>query len=264
MVPSALMQLDEMPLTPNGKVNRKALPEPAITSSAEYVEPEGDVERKVADAMQQILRLSQPVGALDSFMELGGDSIKAIRLVSTLRQLDVNIAVADVMKLKTVRAIAAAHTETTISISQEPWSGEVGDTPIVNYFKDLNLPKPAHYLQSMMLHCSERVDKAALQTAFNAITTQHDMLRAVFNGDRLMVRDANTTITIEEQDMTTANDFQASRHQGGRPGRSGWHRHGTGTTAHRALPRTLSRLLIHCCTPPDHRWCVVAHLADRP
>ena len=210
MVPSALMQLDEMPLTPNGKVNRKALPEPAITSSAEYVEPEGDVERKVADTMQQILRLSQPVGALDSFMELGGDSIKAIRLVSTLRQLDVNIAVADVMKLKTVRAIAAAHTETSISISQEPWSGEVGDTPIVNYFKDLSLPKPAHYLQSMMLHCSERVDKAALQTAFNAITTQHDMLRAVFNGDRLMVRDANTTITIEEQDMTTANDFQAA------------------------------------------------------
>ncbi|MBR6828309.1 MAG: amino acid adenylation domain-containing protein, partial [Prevotella sp.] len=210
MVPSALMQLDEMPLTPNGKVNRKALPEPAITSSAEYVEPEGEVERKVADTMQQILRLSQPVGALDSFMELGGDSIKAIRLVSTLRQLDVNIAVADVMKLKTVRAIAAAHTETTISISQEPWSGEVGDTPIVNYFKDLNLPKPAHYLQSMMLHCSERVDKAALQTAFNAITTQHDMLRAVFNGEHLIVRDADTTITIEEQDMTTANDFRAA------------------------------------------------------
>ena len=82
MVPDTYMQLDEMPMTPNGKVNRRALPQPVIRSAAEYVEPQTEAERIVAQAMQDVLGLKQNVGALDSFFAWGGDSIKSIRLVS--------------------------------------------------------------------------------------------------------------------------------------------------------------------------------------
>ena len=81
MVPEVYMQLDSMPLTPNGKVNTKALPEPEIALT-EYVEPEGVKEPIVAECISQVLSIGGNVGALDNFFSLGGDSIKSIRLVS--------------------------------------------------------------------------------------------------------------------------------------------------------------------------------------
>ena len=209
MVPTAYMQLDEMPLTPNGKVNTKALPAPDINDATEYVEPATEIEKKVAEAMQQVLGLSQPLGALANFMEMGGDSIKAIRLVSKLRQEGVNVNVADVLKLKTIRQIAGTHVDSQINISQEPWSGTVTDSPMVVYFKDLHLPVSNHYLQSIMMECKEHVDIKMLQSALNAITTQHDMLRAIFDGEHLVVRPADAVITIEEQDFADSENLVA-------------------------------------------------------
>ena len=207
MVPNVFMQLDEMPLTPNGKVNRKALPEPVIASRCEYVEPATAQEQKVADVMRQILGLESPVGALDNFFELGGDSIKAIRMVSKLRHDGVNIQVSDVMKEKTVRAIAAKSSDDVVKINQEAWSGEVRDSAIGAYFWNLNLPNPSHYLQTLMLDCKERVDVAALQNSLNAITTQHDMLRAVVENNHLVVRPSDAVITVEEQTVATGSDI---------------------------------------------------------
>lgn len=115
MIPAAYIPLDEFPLTPNGKVDRKRLPTPDITSDTEYVSPEGEIEKKIAEAFAEVLNLSSPVGALDDFFSLGGDSIKSIRLVSRLRNDDIVTQVSDVMRLKTVRAIAqvAGHSGVT-------------------------------------------------------------------------------------------------------------------------------------------------------
>jgi amino acid adenylation domain-containing protein len=106
MVPTAYMQLDDMPLTPNGKVNRKALPEPEIKSSAEYVEPEGELEILFANAFANVLHLKQ-VGALDNFFEIGGTSLNAIRVVGEVFKHGVKIVFNDLFTLKTPRALAA-------------------------------------------------------------------------------------------------------------------------------------------------------------
>ncbi|MBQ9484350.1 MAG: non-ribosomal peptide synthetase, partial [Ruminiclostridium sp.] len=141
MIPSVYMQLPVMPMTPNGKIDRKALPESYDGGRSAYVEPATEKERTVAEIMGTILGVSEPVSAEDSFFELGGDSIKAIRMVSLLREKSVQVSVAGIMKNKTVRGIAAdAVIETAAVISQEPYEGYIKDTAIIAYFKDVELP----------------------------------------------------------------------------------------------------------------------------
>ena len=207
MVPAIYMQLKKMPMTPNGKIDRKALPEPEF-SAREYVEPANDVEQTIAVAMQKILKMKSAPGALDSFFELGGDSIKAIRLSSLLRDQDQVISVADIMRHKTVRGIAgAAQSMKGPEISQQPFEGEVEETPIVAFFRDLHLPKPWHYDQTQLFILRDSVTPDLMQNIFNALTYQHDMLRAVWVEDRLVVRPADTVVMIEEYNAASEEEI---------------------------------------------------------
>ena len=196
-------------MTPNGKVNRRALPQPVIRSAAEYVEPQTEAERIVAQAMQDVLGLKQNVGALDSFFAWGGDSIKSIRLVSRLRAESITLQVADIMKLKTVREIASAGSHGTVEISQEAWSGEVPQTAITRFFFDLNLPKPQHFNQTMFIKATQRVQAEALQKTVEALVEHHDMLRAIVRNGQLYVRntDEPNLYGWEQLDYTQDVDY---------------------------------------------------------
>ena len=209
MVPDTYMQLDEMPMTPNGKVNRRALPQPVIRSAAEYVEPQTEAERIVAQAMQEVLGLKQNVGALDSFFAWGGDSIKSIRLVSRLRAEGITLQVADIMKLKTVREIAAAGSQGMVEVNQEAWSGEVPQTAITSFFFDLGLPKPQHFNQTMFIKATQRVQAEALQKTVEALVEHHDMLRAIVRNGQLYVRntDEPNLYGWEQLDYTQDTDY---------------------------------------------------------
>ncbi|MCB8949263.1 MAG: amino acid adenylation domain-containing protein [Ardenticatenaceae bacterium] len=85
MVPAAFVQLDAFPLTPNGKIDRKALPAPVATAVAQYVAPRNDVETVIANLWAETLKLPR-VGIHDNFFELGGHSLLATQLVTRLRQ----------------------------------------------------------------------------------------------------------------------------------------------------------------------------------
>ena len=209
MVPDTYMQLDEMPMTPNGKVNRRALPQPVIRSAAEYVEPQTEAERIVAQAMQEVLGLKQNVGALDSFFAWGGDSIKSIRLVSRLRAEGITLQVADIMKLKTVREIAAVSSQGMVEVNQEAWSGEVPQTAITSFFFDLGLPKPQHFNQTMFIKATQRVQAEALQKTAEALVEHHDMLRAIVRNGQLYVRntDEPNLYGWEQLDYTQDTDY---------------------------------------------------------
>ncbi len=207
MVPSILMHLDDMPLTPNGKIDRKALPEPVLIRMGDYVEPEGEAECSTAEAMRQVLGMDAAPGALDSFFDLGGDSIKAIRLVSLLRESGLQVSVGDIMKQKTVRGIAARAENTgTAEISRKPYEGTVPDSAIVAFFKDMKLPCPNHYNQTRLLKLFERMGRDSLQKAWDALVYQHDMLRAVFRDETLFVRSKDTVIGIEEYSVDGSNE----------------------------------------------------------
>lgn len=106
MVPGVLMRLDEMPMTQNGKVNRKALPEPDLQElKAEYIPPETETEKILCAAFARTLKLEEnQVGLLDDFFDLGGDSLKAMVAMSEAK-LD-GLTAADVFQLRTPGAIA--------------------------------------------------------------------------------------------------------------------------------------------------------------
>ena len=206
MVPGAFVRLEAMPHNVNGKIDRGALPDPVIDGFRDYVAPETDAERDVVSAMAKVLDVGEPLGVTQDFFELGGDSIKAIRLVSALRSMGYAVSVADVMKARTARALAAClAASANEAISQEPFEGEVIDTAIFAFFKDLKYINPAYYNQSTLLRARGRASLDALQRASDAIVYQHDMLRAVIRDGHLFVRHADTTIKIEEYSLEADN-----------------------------------------------------------
>ena len=194
MVPDVYMQLDEMPLTPNGKVNTKALPTPDIEHT-EYVEPEGEEEAVVAECIAQVLSMEGKVGALDNFFALGGDSIKSIRLVSMLRQKGVSLSVADVMKAKTVRAIAAlAESDVESNISQEVVTGEILPGAIQRWFFSQNMPHAEHFNQSVAVESKTPINIDALKKSLDAVCIHHDMLRMRTENGKLFINETDKTL----------------------------------------------------------------------
>ena len=209
MHPDVYMKLDELPKLPNGKINRKQLPEPAAASSREYAAPETEKETAVIRAMKTALGMDGNVGALDSFFEWGGDSIKAIRMVSILRQTGLTVTVADIMREKTVRRIAAAcREEQQAGAAQDAVSGPAGVSPIYEHFFASEYAVPAHFNQAVLYRCTGRADENALQRAVDALTGQHDMLRAVCRDGQVILREADARIPVETLDLREEQDFR--------------------------------------------------------
>ena len=105
MVPTAYLQLDRMPLTPNGKTDVKALPDPQLASAGEYEEPANETERNIAGIFARILQLEK-VGANDNFYELGGTSLVTTRVIIETDKLGYNVAYGDIFAHPTPRKLA--------------------------------------------------------------------------------------------------------------------------------------------------------------
>ena len=107
MIPAVITQLDTLPETVNGKVDRKALPDVEPTASVhEMKAPHNDMERQLRDAFAEVLHMGQEeISITDDFFELGGDSLKSMMLLSRLQPL--NIMSSDIFSLRTIERIAA-------------------------------------------------------------------------------------------------------------------------------------------------------------
>jgi len=106
MVPDVYMKLDVMPMTPNLKINRKALPAPEMKRATEYVAPVGETEELFCNIFSEVLKIPE-VGATDNFFEIGGTSINAIKVIVEASKQGVQIVFNDLFNQKTPRALAA-------------------------------------------------------------------------------------------------------------------------------------------------------------
>ena len=105
MVPTMLLQLDKIPLTPNGKVDKKALPEPELKNMNTYVAPTNELEAKLCQIFAETLQLDQ-AGITDSFFDLGGTSLLVMKVVVKAMAMDINITYGNVFECQTPQKLA--------------------------------------------------------------------------------------------------------------------------------------------------------------
>ncbi|MCM3783798.1 amino acid adenylation domain-containing protein [Neobacillus mesonae] len=188
MIPSHFMQLASMPQTRSGKLDKKALPKPDREEGSTYVAPRDETERCVAEVFEEILGMEH-VGVHDNFYEMGGDSIKAIRIVSKLRERGYEISVRSIMQGKSIRSVREDIKAAVVSnAEQNEVNGIVPLTPIQHQFFNFKMDKPHHFNQSYMLESEEPIREKDLDRALEIITNHHDILRAVFTGGTQTIR----------------------------------------------------------------------------
>ncbi len=187
MVPAYMMHIDAIPVTKNGKLDKKALPEIETKNTREYVAPRNEAEGAVCEAFRKILGVEK-IGVQDSFFELGGDSIKAIRIISILRNAGFTATVKDVMNGKTAEKIALLlkNNIEEIKYDQGEVTGKVVPTPIIDLFGKFGLAKPEYFNQSMMFPI-EGIENTIIKQAIEALVKHHDVLRSVYRNNELEI-----------------------------------------------------------------------------
>ena len=239
MVPAAFVRIEKWPLTPNGKLDRGALPEPGDDAVAHvgYEAPLGDVEEAIAAIWRDVLSLDR-VGRRDKFFEIGGDSLRSIAVVAKSRQAGILFSVADLFRHPTIAALAASlkqpgaslpldefvPTEATVHLDVPDGVEEVYDATMLQrgmFFLNSMKGHENAYLdvQTMRLQVT-RWDEAALRLALNTVSQRHQTLRTAFEfcgTDRhkqLVHRSAEIPLTVvdltahgEEIQQTTIATF---------------------------------------------------------
>ncbi|MEV0248805.1 non-ribosomal peptide synthase/polyketide synthase [Nocardia sp. NPDC050712] len=182
MVPAVVLVLDAVPLTPSGKLDRAALPEPELRSAVRYRAPGTDREQTLAGVFAEVLGLER-VGVDDSFFELGGDSIRSIQLVSRARELGVDLSPREVFEHRTAAALAAIsqHRGAAAPVLAELPGGGVGWLPLLpvaRFVRGMGGSGFDGFSQSLLLDLPVGIDRAGLVATVSAVLDRHDMLRS--------------------------------------------------------------------------------------
>ena len=181
MVPAHLIVLDSMPLTANGKLDRRALPQPDPEANRQhYVAPRNELESTLAAIWCAVLNVQQ-VGLDDNFFELGGDSILSIQVVSRARQAGIHFSPRDLFQHQTVQTLAAVATRSEqVTAEQGVLTGSSGLTPIQHWFFDTEIAQRQHWNQALLLKPLQLLDPHRLEQALLAVLEHHDALRLSF------------------------------------------------------------------------------------
>lgn len=179
MIPNHYVNLEQLPLTPNGKLDKKALPSPikaSVNTGAEYVAPRNQIEEELIKIWQSVLGKDQ-IGVKDNFFVLGGDSIKSIQIVSKMKQLDLQISVADVFMEPILENLAKLVTRFVNDVDQGLETGSVLLNPIQHFFFEKIHTDIHHFNQSVLLKSTDRLDDKIISEVFIKLTEHHDALR---------------------------------------------------------------------------------------
>ncbi|QHE95541.1 amino acid adenylation domain-containing protein [Pseudomonas cannabina pv. alisalensis] len=220
MVPAAYVKLSEWPLTPNGKLDRRALPTPGddAYASGDYEAPAGKVERALADIWQELLGIDR-AGRHDHFFELGGHSLLAMRLISLVRQrLNVELRLAELFAHPQLEALAC--------VVEQAQSNALPQIAPVSR----EMPLPLSFAQQRQWFLAQMegasvayhipaglrilgaLDEPALQRSLNRIVARHEVLRTTFvqqTADQsvvLRIHPEETGCPLRKYDLTTHAD----------------------------------------------------------
>ncbi|MCV7239900.1 amino acid adenylation domain-containing protein [Mycolicibacterium celeriflavum] len=176
MVPVAVMRLETMPLTPNNKLDTRALPTPEYQEGERYRAPADAVEEILAGIYAQVLGLER-VGVDDSFFDLGGDSILSMQVVARARAAGVTCRPRDIFVEQTVARLARAAAVMTVdSGPADEGVGDVSPTPIMRWLHEIDGPV-AEFNQTIVVQAPDGVTRTDVVTVLQALLDRHAMLR---------------------------------------------------------------------------------------
>ncbi|WP_216206426.1 amino acid adenylation domain-containing protein [Amycolatopsis aidingensis] len=177
MVPAAVVVLDGLPLTGNGKLDRRALPAPDFAGVVGSRGPRGVVERVLCGAFAEVLGLPE-VGIDDSFFDIGGDSIQAIQVVAKARTAGVVITARDLFVRQTVAGLAEVATAGDAApMAEDVGTGRIEPTPIMEWLRGLG-GRMSGFSQSAVLSTPAEADLDRLTATLQAVLDRHDALRS--------------------------------------------------------------------------------------
>jgi amino acid adenylation domain-containing protein/non-ribosomal peptide synthase protein (TIGR01720 family) len=180
MVPSALVQLDAMPLTPNGKIDRRALP--AVDShrdERDIVRASTEREAALCALWSEVLRVDR-VGVTDNFFEIGGDSILAIQIAGRAQARGLAFAASSVFQHQTVRELAAIATDVSGESHADEESGDVELSAIQRWGLAADSPQPQHFNQWIAIEVPAALPASTLRDAVASVAAQHGAFRLRF------------------------------------------------------------------------------------
>ncbi|MCP2321514.1 amino acid adenylation domain-containing protein/non-ribosomal peptide synthase protein (TIGR01720 family) [Hamadaea flava] len=176
LVPAAVVVLGELPLTRNGKVDRRALPEPVALDQPAAIRPPEDARVALLCELFAGVLGRDTVGPDDGFFRLGGDSITALQLVSRARAAGLGLALDAVFRHKTPSALAAAATAADVAPAGVPDAGPVPMTPIVEWLRDSG-GDITDYAQSTVVATPSGLTEERLIAGLQQVLDRHGALR---------------------------------------------------------------------------------------
>ncbi|MCV7012892.1 non-ribosomal peptide synthase/polyketide synthase [Mycolicibacterium madagascariense] len=192
LVPARYGVVDAIPLTVNGKLDVRALPEPVAPAAGTARDPRDDREALLLQVFCEVLGLSE-LGIDDDFFTLGGDSISSIAVSGRARKAGLDVTPRDVFRRRTVAALAAAAATVdgpAVATAPDSGVGAIAPTPMLAETAGADTPL-ANFYQSTVLGTPAGMTAAQLESVLQAVLDAHDMLRARLDADwTLSVSDA--------------------------------------------------------------------------
>ncbi len=188
MVPASFVTLDALPLTGNGKVDRRALPVPERANNpATAIAPRTPAERLLVEVWSEVLGLdAEGFGIEDNFFELGGDSILSIQVVARAGRRGLRLTPRQLFDHPTVARLAACAASEVMSSNTGPdddAEGEAPLTPIQRWFFEQELAEAHHFNQAVLLRTRPEVTADVVEPALTLLGRRHDALRLRFTQD---------------------------------------------------------------------------------
>ncbi|NDB84454.1 MAG: non-ribosomal peptide synthetase, partial [Alphaproteobacteria bacterium] len=228
MVPSFFVLIGKIPLTANGKVDKKILPSPDInlTISTKYVGPRNEIERKLCEIWSEVLRIEK-IGIYDNFFEIGGHSLLATQVISRIRKdLEVELPLKTLFSAPTIAGISegverlkgTAVVIPAITAEIRPKRIPLSFAQQRLWFLDQLLPNQSLYNIPMALRLKGQLDIDALEKALDYIIQRHEILRTHIEseeGEAYQVINLDFRFILERVDLRSvvgkARNEEASR-----------------------------------------------------
>ncbi len=205
MMPAFFIQLEKLPVTASGKIDRRALPSPHELGDGgvmrDRVEPRNQEERHLVEVLQKVLG-REKVGIYENFFMMGADSIKTIQVVAGMKKAGYRIEMKDIFEHPTAAQLAPVLKPIERIPEQGSITGEAPLTPIQREFFSLYTVEPHHFNQAVLFYAAEPLEAAALEKAVIKLQEHHDALRMTYR------RDENGDMVQRNHGLDYPHDFQ--------------------------------------------------------